>query len=217
MPERSKTTLKTSVLAELGHVLAERPDLRVVKIADGFQDNWRFLSEQVPVGAEVVDFYHACEHLHAALANVHGESTSKTRAAFDKLRHVLLEEPRGVEKVIRSLRHLAAKHPQRKRLRRELGYFRNHRNRMQYADLRRLDAPIGSGVVEAACKTLVTQRLRRSGMRWRHDGGQAILTFRSLAQSNRFDRGWTLLAETYRKAVSVPSNVLPLRRSSVSI
>ena len=216
MPERSKTTLKASLLAELGQVLAERPDLRVVKIADGFQDNWRFLSEQVPMGAEVVDFYHASEHLHVALASVHGESTSKTQADFDKLRHVLLEEPRGVEKVIRSLRHLVTKHPHRKRLRRELGYFRHHRHRMQYAELRYLNAPIGSGVVEAACKTLVTQRLRRSGMRWRHDGGHAILTLRSLVQSDRFERGWALLAETYRRPVSLPINVLPLRRPAVS-
>jgi hypothetical protein len=66
-------------------------------------------------------------------------------------------------------------------------------------------------VVEAACKTLVTQRLKRSGMRWRDDGGQAILTLRAFCQSDRFDRAWRLIAETYRSVVSLPEKVIPFR------
>lgn len=58
--------------------------------------------------------------------------------------------------------------------------------------------PIGSGVVEAACKTLATQRLKRSGMSW-SDGKQPILTIRSLQQSNRWDRGWALVAAEFQK------------------
>ena len=69
-------------------------------------------------------------------------------------------------------------HPRRKAIATELGYFRGHRHRMRYAQMTARDLPIGSGIVEAACKTLVTQRMKRSGMRWRHEGGQAILTFR---------------------------------------
>ena len=62
------------------------------------------------------------------------------------------------------------------------------------------------------CKTLVTQRLERSGMRWSERGGQAIPTLRALLQSNRFESGWALLSETYRAEVSVPDHVVPLRR-----
>jgi hypothetical protein len=53
-------------------------------------------------------------------------------------------------------------------------------------------------------------------MRWRHEGGQSILTFRSLAQSDRFDRGWNLLATTYKSKVTLPRNVVafPTRRSA---
>ena len=72
--------------------------------------------------------------------------------------------------------------------------------------------PIGSGVIEAACKTLATQRMKRSGMRWRHDGGQAILTLRALMQSHRFDHAWNLLSETYRAEVTLPANVVALPR-----
>ena len=75
---------------------------------------------------------------------------------------------------------------------------------MAYAILREMNLPIGSGPVEAACKTLVTQRLKRSGMRWRHSGGQAVLTFRALAQSNQFDRAWALLARDYKATIEMP-------------
>ncbi len=57
---------------------------------------------------------------------------------------------------------------------------------MKYAEFERLGLPIGSGVTEAACKTLVTQRLKRSGMRWSVTGGQEILTLRALLQSDRW-------------------------------
>jgi hypothetical protein len=63
---------------------------------------------------------------------------------------------------------------------------------------------------EEACKTLATQRLKRSGMRWRQAGGQAILTFRSLCQSDRFERAWELLATTYKRPVGLPRKVIAL-------
>ena len=79
---------------------------------------------------------------------------------------------------------------------------------MPYARLRAQYLPIGSGIVEAACKTLASQRLKRSGMRWRQVGGQAILTFRALCQSERFDRAWDLLATTYKRPVELPRKVI---------
>ena len=79
---------------------------------------------------------------------------------------------------------------------------------MRYAELRAHNLPMGSGVVEAACKPLVRQRLKRSGMRWRTEGGQAILTFRALWQSERFARAWSLLGETYKRSVTLPRKVL---------
>jgi hypothetical protein len=81
---------------------------------------------------------------------------------------------------------------------------------MPYAHLRAQNLPIGSGVVEAACKTLVSQRLKRSGMRWRPAGGQAILTFRALCQSERFERAWPLLVGTYQQSVALPRKVIAL-------
>jgi hypothetical protein len=66
--------------------------------------------------------------------------------------------------------------------------------------------PIGSGVVEAACKTLVTQRRKDSGMAWTMAGGQAILTLRSLLQSGRRGQAWPLLAADFYSPVVIPDN-----------
>lgn len=208
MPESKKVTLKSMLSAELTPVLEACPHLRSVKIADGAKDNWRYLSEELPEADEVVDYYHAVNHLKSAFDAAYGEHTPRARTQFEKYRHVLLEDDAGVEKVIRALAYLRDQHPRRTKLATELAYFRGHRHRMRYAEMKAQHLPIGSGVVEAACKTLVTQRMKRSGMRWCHDGGQAILTFRSLAQSERFDHGWQLLSDTYRGNVLLPENVV---------
>lgn len=215
MPEKKKATLKKMLSAEVREALRERPDLKLVTLADGAPDNWEYLDEEFPQATPVVDFYHAAERLKAAVDAAYGETSARGQAHFKKIRHVLLEERGGVEKVIRALAYLRNKHPRSRKIVRELWYFRRNRHRMRYAELRAKGYPIGSGVVEAACKTLVTQRMKRSGMRWRHEGGQAILTFRALAQSDRFERGWSLLAATYKSCVTLPRNVLafPSRRS----
>jgi hypothetical protein len=217
MPEPGKVTLKAGLTDELGSALAQRPDLRVVGVADGVKDNWAFLST-LPGGRgdeQIVDFWHAAQHLNEGLEAVYGETSLRGQAEFQKHRHTLRHDPDGVAKVIRHLAYLRDQHPRKRKLIAALKYFRRHRHRMRYASFARRKLPIGSGLVEAACKTLVTQRLKRSGMRWRTDGGQAILTLRALEQSDRFDRAWRLLAGTYVHSVRLPDNVIDLasRRS----
>lgn len=210
MPEAKKATLKQMLTEEIRHVVAQRPDLTVVKLADGAKDNWRFLrGKELPAGLEVLDFYHAAEHLSRALAAAYGEGSTKATRQFEKLRHVLRHEDRGVASVIRALVHLRKMHPKSKKLATELKYFRRNRHRMRYAKTANENLPIGSGVVEAACKTLAS-RHKRSGMRWRTEGGQAIFTLRSLIQSDRFDRAWGLLAAAYKRHVQTPENVVAL-------
>jgi hypothetical protein len=85
---------------------------------------------------------------------------------------------------------------------------------MHYAAMAEQGIPIGSGIVEAACKTLVAQRLKCSGMRWAQDGGQAILTVRGWTQSDRFDEAWTLLAATYQMEVTTLDNAVDIRRET---
>jgi hypothetical protein len=160
----------------------------------------------------VLDFYHAAEHLGAALSAAYGDGTPAYQARLETLRTVLRDAPRGVDKVLGALGRLRTRYPRRQAIRKAIAYFREHRHRMDYADLRACNLPLGSGVVEAACKTLVSQRLKRSGMRWRMAGGQAILTFRALCQSARFERAWSLLGETYKRSVTLPRNVIAFNK-----
>lgn len=209
MPQSSKLALKKMLRAELEHVLEQRPDLTVVKIADGAPDNWTFLG-LLPPGHMVLDFFHATEQLHSAIHAAYGDDPAGS-AQFEKLKILLRDHPDGVAKVIRSLEYLRTKFSRRKLIRRVLGYFRRFRSQMNYAELAANDIPIGSGVQEAACKTLVTQRLKRSGMRWRRAGGQAMLTLRGLIQSDRFEPGWAMLSTRYEAQVELPDNVVQLR------
>jgi hypothetical protein len=208
MPETNKATLKSQLTAEVMGALIQRPDLRVVKVADGAPDNWSYLGETLPFGVEVLDFYHAAEHLGAALGAAYGEGTPLYQERLEALSTVLRDEPHGVDKVMGTLCRLRTRYPRRQAIHTALAYFREHRHRMPYAHLRAQHLPIGSGVVEAACKTLVSQRLKRSGMRWRRAGGQAILTFRALCQSERFERAWPLLVTMYKRSVTLPRKVI---------
>jgi hypothetical protein len=212
MPESKKATLCVELETEVQAILAVQPHLRVVKLADGARDNWRFLRTLnlgVPAAQieswDMVDFYHACDHLKHALDTIWGEQTPKGKVEFARLKTVLKEADEGVERVIETLRYRVrkAKGHAHEQLRKELTYFRNQRHRMHYAAYLRENLPIASGVVEAACKTLVTQRLKQSGMRWANLGGQAILTLRSLIQSERWESGWALLRENYQQPVLV--------------
>jgi hypothetical protein len=214
MPESKKVTLKEMICREVEVIIKQRPDLKYVAIADGAVDNWKFLDKLLPRAEKVLDFYHATEHLKVALDSAYGDGSSKTTSQFEKLRHILRHNNNGVESVIRSLIHLRKKHPRRKIIARELAYFRKNRKRMSYSQIAESKLPIGSGIVEAACKTLVSQRMKCSGMRWRLDGGQAILTLRSLIQSERFDSAWKLLLNSYKSVISLPTNVLSITFSS---
>ena len=197
--------LKTLYLGRIGRQLSHtsgssrraRPEIGIVAIADGAADNWTFLETLSPE-TEVIDFWHACEHLQTA------SDHAVAPGWFEKYREILRHDPRGVAKVIRALRHLrdAAAAPDRAETERELAFFRKHRHRMRYHALKEEGIAIGSGVVEAANKTLVTQRMKRSGMRWRIVGGQAVLTFRALIKSGRFERAWKALIS----ATDTPAN-----------
>lgn len=214
MPESKKVTLKEMLSKEVEAIREQRPALKMVALADGAKDNWKYLDKLLPDAEKVLDFYHSAEHLKTALDAAYGEGSSKSAAQFEKLRHILRYEPNGVDSVIRSLIHLRDSLPRRRVLTRELSYFRKNRKRMRYAEMAEAGLPIGSGIVEAACKTLVTERLKRSGMRWREDGGQAVLTLRSLIQSDRFDRGWNLLLNSYKAKISLPNNVLSIAHAN---
>ena len=212
MPESKKVTLQQQLETEVASILALSPDLVRVHLADGAKDNWRLMKAiqshlPVPLQApiEIVDFYHGCDHLKNGCDAAWGESTPESKDYFERLKQVLKEAEDGAERILRTLRFQCslAKGHKRQRLEAELTYFRNQQPRMHYAEYLRQNLPIASGVMEASCKTLVTQRLKRSGMAWTQIGGQAILTLRSLIQSDRWRPAWALWSADFCKVVKV--------------
>src|SRR5664279_1542132 len=223
MPEPKKATLQQQLETEARSTLALCPTLQRVHLADGAHHNWFLLNEieqQLPPAAqppiEIVDYYHACDHLKKGCDAAWGESTVASKVQFERLKTLLTEAEDGAEGVICTLRYQRNKAKGYKHtcLDRELTYFCNQRHRMHYADYLSTHLPIASGVMEASCKTLVTQRFKRSGMAWTIPGGQAILTLRSLIQSDRWASAWLLLQADFRKEVKViPKQPILLRIS----
>lgn len=231
MPEAKKATLGQMMQDEMVHIAGRRPDLRRVYLADGADINWQIAAsieaacqpqDQAagrigPAAVEIVDFYHACEHLKRACDAALGDSTIASKVEFQKLKTKLKEADDGVERVIDALRYRRGTvTSRRKHVAAELTYFRNQRARMHYAEYRRQGLPIASGVVEAACKTLVTQRLKRSGMAWSQTGGQAVLNLRCWLRSDRFELAWHFLSNSYKDATKYLPVSLPTRLKLVA-
>jgi hypothetical protein len=212
MPEYKKATLRQQLTAECQHILQQAPHLKVVKLADGAHDNWDYLSALdfgLPATAieqiEIVDFCHAADHLKRGCDAIWSQDADQCQAEFGSLRLTLKEEVGGVDKVINTftakLTTLPAKGQEA--VQTELTYFNNQRHRMDYATCVQQGLPIASGVIEATCKTLVTQRMKCSGMRWGNSGGQAVLTLRALVQSGRWHQAWRLIEAEFRIPVSI--------------
>ncbi len=209
-PEEKKTTLKSQILAELRSTMASCPGLEVMGLSDGAPDHWEFINDlRRELGIEAlevkkaVDLFHVLERVKRALDAYHGESTPESKANFEECRLWLREYADGPQRVLRALRYRRGRccGAKRKSIDREVRYIEKRIDLMNYKQLREEGLPIGSGMVEAACKTLATERLKRSGMSWREPGVQAILTLRSLLQSKRWENAWHLLAEEYRTPI----------------
>jgi hypothetical protein len=204
MPEEGKATTKAWLVAELNHIRNVRPDIVTMAIADGAANNWTFL-ETLGVDHELVDFYHTGEHLHRHVSKANGASTLETQVMLKEMRRKLLTVPGGAADVFKDMRDLrenarevpAATHPEaegqsptKRRGRHQPTYFEMHHDRMDYPAAKSLNLPIGSGVTESTCKFAVTDRMRRTGMRWKRSGGQAVMTLRALLVSGCFDAAW---------------------------
>jgi hypothetical protein len=215
MPERHKATLHRQLVDELAPLRARYPDATVVAVADGAHENWRIFDEiAAELGCKItrrLDYFHAMEHLIEGLSAAGAEDT-----VIAEWSTRLKDEPGVIEPLIEEICGRATESG-KVAIERCLNFFLNNADRIDYAEAAAAGQPIGSGVQEAACKTLVTQRMKRSGMSWRTPGGQAILTLRGLAQSNRLAHAWNAIRPTLPKRIQVdPSQrrKLPQRQAA---
>ena len=196
MPETGKRQAKALLEKEVEARLARQSFKHVVCIADGARDLWHFFQKKYPSAIHVVDFFHVCQHL-SKLSNLFFEDPLKAKTWFKKYRTVLKEDPSGAAKVIRAARYRRSLLKESSEIETEMKYLQHNKKRMSYFQLLQNNLPIGSGVIEAACKNLIGARMKKSGMRWSIEGGQTILTLRSIILSNRWDKFWSYFVDQH--------------------
>jgi hypothetical protein len=150
----------------------------------------------------VVDFYHASQRVWDMAAALFGANTQAGAAWARRMAKLLKHN--GPDRVLRSAAQLKSRRPllpktRAKEYRTAYNYIRERTQFMQYAEYARVNIPLGSGITEAACKTVVTQRLKLSGMRWTKVGAEVILNLRVILLSGL----WT---KAYRRILNERSN-----------
>jgi hypothetical protein len=190
-PEYGKGRFFERMEREIARIKSLYPTACFVGIADGAKSNWNFLGPHI--NEQVLDFYHATQYLARAASAIYGNGAERKRW-LDAKCHELKHEHGAAERILRDLEQAATgklTSAVSDELQECVTYFRNHHQQMHYAQYREKGMPIGSGVTEAACKTLVKQRLCCSGMRWNPEGAQIILSLRALVLSDsRWDQFW---------------------------
>jgi hypothetical protein len=165
----------------------------VCVIGDGALWIWNIADEQFHGACQIVDLYHAREHYWTV-----ARGCIKNKEEQDKwVEYRKLELNDGnVEAVIKAIRSLESIPGSDQDLcEREIGYFEKNKERMRYADFKKRGLFVGSGVMEAGCRTVVGQRLKQSGMHWTVGGANDIIALRCSIMSNRWEDFWEWRAE----------------------
>jgi hypothetical protein len=204
MPEEASETFNPKFEQEVEHVLEGLDEAaKIACLADGARGNWTYFEAhpRLKNTIHINDFYHSADYLSRVSQALFGEGTGEAKRWFEKYRWILKHEHGAVDKVVRSIRYFSSTRNIRSKeakkvIRETLRYFTRNRSRMSYAEYRRQGLPIGSGVVEAACKTVVGHRFKRAGMRWSIEGGQSILNLRVLVLSSRWEAFWNCHEQT---------------------
>lgn len=161
----------------------------VVFLGDGAVWVWKLARLNFPDAVCILDYYHACEHLNLLSATLYGEASAWAKRRYRQWRKALLED-RLDQVIAQAKADLPSRTSARKSASKQIAYFERNRSRMWYRTFRRAGYFIGSGVVEAGCKTVVGQRFKQSGMLWSHQGASHLLTLRCALLSGWFDDFW---------------------------
>ena len=165
--------------------------LLLVILGDGASWIWDRVADLAEPGQKVwyiLDFWHACDHLAKIGKKLYGEGSDQFKACFERWRGLLWDGCVAV--LIKELQdlHDSGRYNQTQcyGLQGEINYFTTNKQRMDYPLYRHLGLPIGSGVVESACKNVVAKRMKQSGMSWTLDGAKEMLQLRASVMSRRF-------------------------------
>jgi hypothetical protein len=162
---------------------------RVIVVGDGAPWIWNLADEHFFDAIQIIDLYHARQHLTELAKSVYGQATTKAND-WAAARSQQLDEG-NIEAVLSALRRLRPRdEAAQKAVHNTLYYFQSNARRMRYADFRNQSLFVGSGVVEAGCKTVIGHRLKQSGMQWTIRGANDIIALRCLQLSGRWEEFW---------------------------
>ena len=195
-PEYGKAKFLERLEREITRTKARYPQATYIGIADGAAANWQFLQRHTT--EQVLDFYHASGYLGAVAVALYPKDLTAQQQWLDETCHQLKHDAGSAAQLYQQMRELSDSqaHPKtiQDNLTATVTYFQNHLHQMNYAVYRSQHYPIGSGVTEAACKTVIKQRLCCSGMRWKEAGAAMILSLRTLVlTSTRWNQFWNKL------------------------
>ena len=160
---------------------------QVVAIGDGAAWIWAMAGRLYPHATHITDIYHAREHLHDLAA--HLAFITPDPAGWLEQRSGELDAG-NIEAIITAARQYPLDGVKAGELNTKLGYFDHNAHRMRYARFKKLGMFIGSGAIEGACKAIVVQRAKQSGMHWTTAGAADIIALRTQHASGRWDELW---------------------------
>ena len=194
-PQYGKEKFYARFERELGKVKKKFPKATYIGIADGARSNWEYLKGKTD--KQTIDFWHATGYLgKAAGAMFSGKIKQLMRKEWldnscHKLKHNVGAATRLLNEMQKFKKTQRLKKQHQNDLMAAITYFKNNKSKMKYAQNQTLNIPIGSGVTEAACKTLIKQRLCNSGMRWKEKGAASVVSLRAMTQTDcRWDQFW---------------------------
>jgi hypothetical protein len=165
-----------------------RAEKKVV-LGDGAEWIWNIATLHFPGAIQIVDLFHARQHLWDLARKLYPNQEAEQRR-WMMIYQDMLDEGR-IEDLVAALRSIDSSNPElAEKIRIEAGYFENHADRMRYPEFRRQHLFVGSGVIEAGCKTVIGSRCKQSGMFWTVRGANAILALRCSHLNGRFEDYW---------------------------
>ena len=161
-----------------------------VVLGDGAEWIWNLAAQHFPGAVQIVDLYHAREHLWDLARKLCPNHLAEQKAWMRVHQKRWLDKGK-IQKLVASLRSIDSSNADlREKIRTEADYFERNSARMRYPTFRRMHLFVGSGVIEAGCKTVVGSRLKQSGMFWTVRGANAIVALRCCHLNNRFEDYW---------------------------
>ena len=161
-----------------------------VVLADGAEWIWNLADLHFPGAIQIVDLYHARQHLWDLVRKLYPNDAVMQKAWMKKHQRRILDKGK-IEKLVLSLRSIDSTNPDViEKIRIEAAYFERNAERMRYPKYRHQHLFVGSGVIEAGCKTIIGSRLKQSGMFWTVRGANAIVVLRCCHLNRQFEDYW---------------------------